>query len=528
MTDTQARPRPDLPEIPERHTEPTGDGGVSHAGLRLAALVGAMGLVGWWRPWVLVVIAALVGMITLHELGHYLTAKRAGMKVTEFFLFFGPKVWSIQRGETEYGIKCLPLGAYVKIVGMTNLEEVPPEDEGRTYRQKTFGQRVSVAVAGSTMHFLLALVLIVAALTLVGQPGGTLNAKEQAENWRIGSLVEGAGAEIAGLEPGDRVLEIDGTPIGTFDDLRSVAQPLKGETVPVTYERDGQQRTVDVTLNPFYSWYVDRVVPGSAIEEAGIELGDEILEIDGVSTRTSADLNERLQSLEGETVPLLIERGNRRATVEVELDSLILGGREGYVGIGRDIPEVEKMGLIEGIAATPGEFASLVRLSASGMLQLFSFSGLSDYADQVGSAQADRDAIREEKQAQAPSTSNESSSRLDESAGRGAPSENRPTSIVGLVQVGSYVGEVDPGALVSLFVLINIFIGMFNLVPLLPLDGGHVLIAVYEKVQEKRLHRRRYFTDVAKLMPLTYGVVLVLGLLFVSSVYLDLANPLVS
>jgi RIP metalloprotease RseP len=528
MTDTQAPPRPELPQIPERHAASTGGGGVSHAGLRLAALLGALALVGWWRPWVLVVITALVAMIALHELGHYLTAKRAGMKVTEFFLFFGPKVWSIQRGETEYGIKCIPLGAYVKIIGMTNLEEVPPEDEGRTYRQKTFGQRVSVAVAGSTMHFLLALVLIVAALTLVGQPGGTLNGKEQAENWRIGSLVDGAGAQVAGLEPGDRIIEIDGSSVGTFDDLRTITQPLKGETVSVTYERDGQERTVDVTLDPFYSWYVDRVVPGSALQEAGIQVGDQILEIDGVSTTSSADLDERLQSLDGETVPLLIERGSDRATVEVELESLILAGREGYIGIGRDIPEVEKKGLIEGIAATPGEFASLVRLSASGMMQLFSFSGISDYADQVGSAQADRDAIRAEREAQAPPTSDESSSRLDQSAGRGAPSENRPTSIVGLVQVGSYVGEVDPGALVSLFVLINIFIGMFNLVPLLPLDGGHVMIAVYEKIQEKRLHRKRYFTDVARLMPLTYGVVLVLGILFVSSVYLDIANPLVS
>ena len=526
MTDTQAPPRPDLPEIPERPAQT--DGGVSHAGLRLTALIGALALVGWWRPWVLVVITALVGMITLHELGHYLTAKRAGMKVTEFFLFFGPKVWSIKRGETEYGVKCLPLGAYVKIVGMTNLEEVAPEDEDRTYRQKSFGQRVSVAVAGSTMHFLLALVLIVVALTVVGQPGGTLNAKQQADDWRIGSLVEGAGAQVAGLQPGDKVLEIDGTPVGTFDDLRTIAQPLKGETVPVTYERGGTERTVDVTLKPFYSWYVDRVVPGSTIDEAGIQVGDEILEIDGVSTRASSNLDERLQSLEGDTVSLLVERGTRQSTVDVELESLILGGREGYVGIGRDIPEVEKMGLIEGLAATPGEFASLVRLSASGMFQLFSLSGLSDYADQVGSAQADRAAVREQKEAQRPSSSNESSSRLDASAGRAAPSENRPTSIVGLVQVGSYVGEVDPGALVSLFVLINIFIGMFNLVPLLPLDGGHVMIAVYEKIQERRLNRRRYYTDVAKLMPLTYGVVLVLGVLFVSSVYLDLANPLVS
>ena len=74
--------------------------------------------------------------------------------------------------------------------------------------------------------------------------------------------------------------------------------------------------------------------------------------------------------------------------------------------------------------------------------------------------------------------------------------------------------------------MINIFIGMFNLVPLLPFDGGHVAIAVYEKVQEKRLGRRRYFTDVSRLLPLTYGVVLVLGMLFVSSLYLDVVNPI--
>ena len=93
------------------------------------------------------------------------------MKVTEFFICFGPKLWSFKRGETEYGVKLLPLGAYVKIIGMSNLEEVPPEDEARTYRQKTFGQRVSVAVAGSTMHFLLALVLIFIALVMVGSAG---------------------------------------------------------------------------------------------------------------------------------------------------------------------------------------------------------------------------------------------------------------------------------------------------------------------------------------------------------------------
>src|SRR5699024_6450048 len=98
------------------------------------------------------------------------------------------KIWSFRRGETEYGIKCIPAGAYVKIVGMTNLEDVDPADEARTYRQKSFGQRVAVAVAGSTMHFLMALALIVVALVWVGQPNGSIDPRVQEKDWQIASV----------------------------------------------------------------------------------------------------------------------------------------------------------------------------------------------------------------------------------------------------------------------------------------------------------------------------------------------------
>ena len=81
-------------------------------------------------------IVALFVMIMLHELGHFVAAKRSGMKVTEFFVGFGPRLWSFTRGETEYGVKAVPLGGYCRIIGMTNLEEVAPEDEPRAYRNK--------------------------------------------------------------------------------------------------------------------------------------------------------------------------------------------------------------------------------------------------------------------------------------------------------------------------------------------------------------------------------------------------------
>src|SRR5207302_1755928 len=115
----------------------------------------------------LAVIIAIVVMIMLHELGHFATAKWADMKVTEYFLGFGPRLWSVRKGETEYGIKAIPAGGYVKIIGMSNLEDVDPADEPRTYRQQPFWRRLSVAVAGSTMHFIIALLLLFTLVSFV-------------------------------------------------------------------------------------------------------------------------------------------------------------------------------------------------------------------------------------------------------------------------------------------------------------------------------------------------------------------------
>jgi hypothetical protein len=130
--------------------------------LRLAVLAGLVVLLGVTRglPIVIVILAILL-MIFLHELGHYLAARWSGMKATEFFIGFGPKIWSFQRGETEFGLKAIPAGAYVRILGMNNLEEVDPADEPRTYRQQPFRARFNVAVAGSAMHFAVALLLLV-------------------------------------------------------------------------------------------------------------------------------------------------------------------------------------------------------------------------------------------------------------------------------------------------------------------------------------------------------------------------------
>ena len=120
----------------------------------------------------LIVIVAIIAMVMIHELGHFATAKWSHMKVTEYFLGFGPRLWSFRRGETEYGVKAIPLGGYVKIIGMTNTEEVDPADEPRTYRQQPFRNRLMVALAGSFMHFVMAFILLWCIVVFIGQSQG--------------------------------------------------------------------------------------------------------------------------------------------------------------------------------------------------------------------------------------------------------------------------------------------------------------------------------------------------------------------
>ncbi|WP_421120376.1 M50 family metallopeptidase [Aquihabitans daechungensis] len=438
--------------------------GVRYGWLRLVALLGVLALVGFWKPQMLLVILAIMLMITLHELGHYLMAKRAGMKVTEFFLGFGPKIWSVRRGETEYGIKVIPAGAYVKIPGMVNLDEVAPEDEARTYRQKSFGSRVSVAVAGSAMHFLLALILLYVSAVFIGQPADAFSTDPASPPAIVQKVHAGSGADEAGLAKGDRIRTVDGTPTPTSEALREASAPHYGETVPVTFVRDGQAVTVPVTLGAYSFTQPD----GSIFTTCGM-------------------------------------------------------------GITMAGPQKETVGPIEGLVKAPQQFGQIFTISMKGLGSFFSPSGISSFGSQVGSAHEDREQAKETK-ADNSETCAEKAAAIAKDPSPGAASssgsgsgENRILSIYGLVQFGS---SVDVVSLVTLFALINIFIGIFNLVPLLPFDGGHVAIAVYENIQEKRLHRRRYFADVTRLLPLTYGVVVVLGLLFVSSLYLDVVNPI--
>jgi membrane-associated protease RseP (regulator of RpoE activity) len=406
-----------IAELEDQDEEATGTGFV-----RLALLSSVVVFFGArFGLATILIILALVVMIFLHELGHYLTAKAAGMKVTEFFLGFGPKIWSFRRGETEYGLKAIPAGAYVKIIGMSNLDEVDPADEERTYRSKPYWRRLSVAVAGSTMHFILAFVLICVVFMGFGTADHT-------DRWTLHSV--NGPALAAGLRPGDRLVSVAGTRVGSFTGLSDVIHKEPGRTVTIVAKRAGTMRSFAATL----------------------------------ASRNPST---------GESV--------------------------GYLGIS-PIYDLHRAGPVEGAVDGVKEMGSIAKASVLGIGHLFSPSGISNYVDNfTGSPRATGNTL---------ATKN----------------ADRPSSVVGIVQVGGELAKDGLVNVVYLLFAVNMFIGIFNLAPLLPFDGGHVVIATYEKVRSM-LSGRRYQADVAKLLPLTYAVVLVLMLLFVSTIYLDIVSP---
>lgn len=201
-----------------------------------------------------VMIIGFILMIVIHEGGHYVAAKAFGMKVTEFFVGFGPVLWSTNRGETEYGLKAIPLGGYVRIIGMNPFEEVEPGDEGRTYRVAPFWQKSIVVLAGILSHFVVALFL----LWVVAWAWGTFATDTEGQVIRTTTIAavseelpsssEPTPASLSGAQAGDTIIAVDGAPITTWDEFSVFAQDNGGNTVTITVDRDGETIDLETTL----------------------------------------------------------------------------------------------------------------------------------------------------------------------------------------------------------------------------------------------------------------------------------------
>jgi membrane-associated protease RseP (regulator of RpoE activity) len=382
----------------------------------------------------LIVIVAIIVMVMVHELGHFATAKWSRMKVTEYFVGFGPRLWSVRRGETEYGVKAIPAGGYVKIPGMSNLEEIDPADEAGTYRQQPFHKRIIVASAGSFMHFVMAFLLAYGALLFFGTP---------TSNWQAGiaGFSTWAGhaqtaAQQAGLQKGDVVTAIDGRPLAGTDALSKVIERSAGQPLDLTVDRDG--RTVHLTVTP---------VAGHLTSTGGEALG----------AATGNGKTVGLIGVSSESNPVYASEGPIR------------GIGTGVINVGRDTSAL--------VRSVPSAFSSL-------------YSSVT------------------------------STKAADQSAKTG----DRPESIVGAVRTATQAEQSGVLYLIEILIALNIMFAILNMLPMLPLDGGHVAIAVYERIRTRR-GKPYYQADVAKLLPVVYAFCAVLAIVVVAVLYLDIAHP---
>ena len=216
----------------------------------LIALVAFLAWIASLNPWMLVFAVGLIISIFLHEFGHYWTAKKTGMKVTQFYMGFGPRLWSRQRGELEYGVRAIPLGAFVRIVGMSNLDDCDPQDESRSYRSQTYPRRLLVITAGSLMHMIIAVVLFATVYSTAGRLGETGSVRI------LFPPVEGTPAAQVGLREGDVISAIDDSEIATRDQLVEVITSHKpGESISLEILRGDQVifEEAELAVNPINS-----------------------------------------------------------------------------------------------------------------------------------------------------------------------------------------------------------------------------------------------------------------------------------
>ena len=391
-------------------------------------------------------VVALLVSVTLHEAGHFLTARRYGMKATQFFCGFGPTVWSRQRGETEYGIKAIPAGGFVKIVGMTQLEEVDPADEPRAFWRQPARQRAVVLAAGSTVHFILATLLVLLA------------------SFTIGKAVQ--------LPPG----------IGALS-----------ECVPVTASRDASCEDPDA-------------VPAPA-KAAGLRQGDVVVSVDGEPTVGYVEFLEQIRDHPGRAVDVVVERDGDRSTlsvtpVAVQRESLTEEGVVETVGAIGVLPQfrqdTERLGPVEA-------------LQHSGTLAVQMLDGIQRTVTE-----------------KLPTITKVYTDERD------------PEGFIGIVGAGRISGEVLASEetlsfkALNFLVLIaglNLFVGLFNLLPLLPLDGGHLAVLAFEQARDKVKRMRGYTgellrVDLTKLLPLTYAVVVFFAGFTVWLLGADIVNPI--
>mgnify|MGYP000152935661 FL=1 len=373
---------------------------------------------------ILAFIFALLLSVMVHEFGHYLTARRFGMRVSEFFLGFGKRIWSYQRGETEFGIKAIPAGGYCRIEGMTPDDEMPEGESHRAFYLASSAKKLIVLGAGSFLHFVLGYLLLL--LLLVG--------------------------------------------VGV------------NQVLPV----------------------IDTVAANSAAAAAGFQKGDEIIAIDGDRSTDWQDQLDKIRNSKGRDLTFIVKRnGVEQQIIAAPRMTDIDDGTSRYV-----------LGIINEFGTKRLDPATSVTTAAK---LTWSFT--------TASAKA---------LVQLPT---KIPALWGQTFGGEKRDENGLVGIVGVARVSGQAaasGELSTSERIGTFILIvaslNIFVGLFNLLPILPLDGGHMAVAIADEIRafiaRLRGRARPAGIDVKVLTPVTTVVFVILALLTVLLLIADIFNPI--
>lgn len=494
---------------------PEGDAGdvVRSNPLRLLAVVAGLAALGVFLGLpVLFLVVALILSIFLHEMGHFLVARRSGMLVTEFFIGMGPRIWSFRRGEVEYGLKAFPLGAYVRIVGMSNMEDVGTVPESRTFRSKNYPRRLATVVAGPAVNISIGIVLFFALFVTTGL--------SDPDDWGVGRVVDGGAAQAAGVQAGDRIVSVNGEPVGDWDGFTSQLDDRAGQSVDLQVVRDGQ--TINTTAQ--LGWALSAAGVAALPTDPALPVGAQVLSVDGQEITSYDQLVAALSGTGTATVDVEVGGGTYRAEMPLPV-TMPADGARGFLGVSMGSNPAAPVGALSAVGKSVGMVGEVTDGMFAFLGRLFSPSGLVEYSRLFTGGSDDA----------TPAT--DGTLVPLESVGDAAPiaprsgvtsqqeAEIRPLSLIGIVQVGDQLSGVSGlESMIFLLAMVNVFLGLINLVPLLPFDGGHAVVATYEAVRGA-IARRPYRVDVAKLMPLTYVVVFVLLGLGLSAMYLDIVDP---
>jgi regulator of sigma E protease len=421
----------------------------------------------------IVSVSVVLGvMVLVHEWGHFIVAKAFHVRVEIFSIGFGTRLFGVKRGDTDYRVSALPLGGYVKMAGDNPLEDRKGDPD--EFLSKPRWQRVLIALAGPMMNVVLSVVLV-AGIYMHGSKQPAYLDKPMV----VAGVLPDSTAQKAGLAAGDQVTKINDKSNPTWDEARlELMSTLPGHSLSIEVERNGQPVTFSVpagqSLEDIYGFPADRLVvgivsAGMPAERSGLKTGDEIRKVNGKELTSPIEFPAMVQDSQGRPLNLEVQRGDR--TLQIELRAQQVGVRNGVsrwqIGIGIQSGDLVERRLPFGAAIVDSAStnAMMARQIVYVVAQLF----------------------------------------------RGGISLKQLEGPLGIAKASGDAAKEGMAELFSLMAMIGINLAVLNLLPIPPLDGGHILMLFIEGTMRRDLSLRvkeRFVTVSMVFLLLVFAIVM--------------------